>query len=236
MYLDPVIRLLGLWAREINTASVVLRLFLAVVSSAIIGFERTNKRHAAGLRTFILVTMTGTLAMLLDKSFMVNVDLPIISAATLIGGAIIATNSVLFSSRSQIKGLTTSVALWACGVMGMCFGAGQYSMALITCLALYLLLHILPSWEKYLKDRSNHFEVHLELKSKYNLQDFVSTIRRLGLIIDDIESNPAYVNSGLSVYTVSISISSQELKKYKTHKEIIEALSTLDYVYYIGEI
>ena len=94
----------------------------------------------------------------------------------------------------------------------------------------------LPAFEKYLKDRSNHFEVHLELKSKYNLQDFVTTIRRLGLKIDDIESNPAYLNSGLSVYTVAITISSQELKKYKTHAEIIEALRCLDYIYYIGEL
>jgi putative Mg2+ transporter-C (MgtC) family protein len=68
------------------------------------------------------------------------------------------------------------------------------------------------------------------------LQNFVTTIRRLGLTIDDIESNPAYVNSGLSVYSVAITISSAELKKYKTHKEIIEALKTLDYVYHIEEM
>ena len=54
--------------------------------------------------------------------------------------------------------------------------------------------------------------------------------------IDDIELNPAYVNSGLSVYSISISISSQELKKYKTHTDIIEALSTLDYVYHIEQM
>jgi len=56
------------------------------------------------------------------------------------------------------------------------------------------------------------------------------------LTIDDIESNPAYVNSGLSVYSVAISISSAELKKYKTHSEIIEALKTLSYVYHIEEM
>ena len=54
--------------------------------------------------------------------------------------------------------------------------------------------------------------------------------------IDDIESNAAYLGSGLSVYTVMISVSSQELKKYKTHSEIIQALSTLDYIYHIEEM
>ena len=31
-------------------------------------------------------------------------------------------------------------------------------------------------------------------------------------------------------------ISNEELKNYKTHKEIIDALSTLDYIYHIEEI
>ena len=39
--------------------------------------------------------------------------------------------------------------------------------------------------------------------------------------------------SGLSVYSIAISISSQELKKYKTHEEIVEALRSLDYIYHI---
>ena len=54
--------------------------------------------------------------------------------------------------------------------------------------------------------------------------------------IDDIEANAAYLGSGLSVYTVMISVSSQELKKYKTYAEIIQALSTLDYIYHIEEM
>lgn len=68
------------------------------------------------------------------------------------------------------------------------------------------------------------------------MQNFVSTLRRLGLKIDDIEKNPAYVDSGISVYSIALSINSQELKKYKTHTEIIEALQTLDYITYIEEM
>jgi putative Mg2+ transporter-C (MgtC) family protein len=78
--------------------------------------------------------------------------------------------------------------------------------------------------------------VHLELESSANLRSFITTIRELGLVVDDIEVNPAYVNSGLSVYTMALSINSPELKKYKTHKEIIEALSTIEYVYHIEEL
>ena len=235
--LDPIASFLGPWSVSINIWSILFRLFLSVILSAIIGCERSSKRHSAGLRTFILVSLASTVAMMLDEFIMVEtVKLPLVSAATVVASAIISVNSILFSSRNQIKGLTTSVGLWACGIIGLTAGAGYYTVTVISFIALLCSLSLFPTFETYLKNRSNHFEVHLELVNSTYLQNFVTTIRRLGLMIDDIESNPAYVNSGLSVYSVAITISSAELKKYKTHKEIIEALRTLEYVYHIEEM
>ena len=54
--------------------------------------------------------------------------------------------------------------------------------------------------------------------------------------IDDIESNPAYAGSGLSVYSISITVGNEELKKYKKHDEIIKAIATLEYIYHIEEM
>ena len=108
-------------------------------------------------------------------------------------------------------------------------------MGLLVFLVLLPALALLPGFENYLKDRSNHFEIHLELKSAPYLQDFITVIRALGLTIDEIELNTAYVNSGLSVYTVSLSIKEAQLQKYKTHGEIIEALRSLEYISYIEE-
>ena len=235
--MDPIAMRLGAWSVEIGAASVIFRILLSVLLAAVIGCERSSKRHSAGLRTFILVSLASTVAMLLDIYLSSQGDeLYIMSAATVIAAAIISVNSMLFSSRNQIKGLTTSMGLWATGIIGLTAGAGLYTVTLVSFAALLCCLSLFPAFETYLKNRSNHFEVHLELKSSEYLQDFVTTIRRLGLFIDDIESNPAYVNSGLSVYSIAISIDSAELKKYKTHKEIIEALKTLDYIYHIEEM
>jgi putative Mg2+ transporter-C (MgtC) family protein len=238
IYIDPIARLLGSWSYELNIYSILFRILLAVLFATIIGCERAHKRHSAGLRTFILVFTACTSAMLLDTycSFLFGSGLPLISAAAIIGIAIISENSFWYSSRNQIKGLTTGFALWASGFIGMAIGGAFYTAALFGFLATLISLSLLPAMELYLKDKSNHFEVHLELKNKSNLQDFITTIRRLGMKIDDIELNPAYVNSGLSVYSVSITITKEELKKYKQHSEIIEALSTLEYVSYIEEM
>lgn len=230
---DPIVALLGEWAGGLTVGAILLRLSLATAFSAVIGCERASKRHSAGLRTFILVSLASAIAMLLDLYLF---SLPLLSAATVIGVAMLSGNSILFSSRNQIKGLTTSAGLWTCGIIGLAAGAGFYTVAVVSFLFLLCILSWLPAVEGWLTNRSNHFEIHLELKSRSNLQDFVTTIRRLGMSIDDIESNAAYLGSGLSVYTVMISVSSQELKKYKTHSEIIQALGTLDYIYHIEEM
>ncbi len=235
---DPIARLLGEWSTGLNTYSVILRVAIAVVFASVIGCERSSKRHSAGLRTFVLISFASTVSMILDIYLMQSFSLgiPVLSAATVIGTAMLSGNSILFSSRNQIKGLTTSAGLWACGILGFTVGAGLYTITVIVYIFLLCILACFPSLETYLKNRSNHFEIHLELKSSEYLQDFVAVIRRLGLRIDDIEANLAYVGSGLSVYTITITINSAELKKYKTHKEIIEALSSLEYIYHIEEM
>ena len=235
---DVIAGLLGPWSAELGLGAILLRAALSVLFSAVIGCERSSKRHSAGLRTFILVSITGTAAMLTDRLLMelAGVPVPVLSAAAVIGMATISGNSILFSSKNQIKGLTTSAGLWCCGLIGMALGAGLYTLSLVLFLVLLCSMSGLPVLEKHLKDRSNHFEVHLELKNKGDLAEFVATIRALGIRIDDIESNPAYVGSGLSVFSVSCTVTSAELKQYKKHEEIIEALRSLEYVYYIEEM
>ena len=238
MKTDWIAGLLGPWSAELTLGSIFLRLAISMVLAAIIGCERSSKRHSAGLRTFILVSLAGTATMLIDQYLMdvLPITVPVLSAAAVIGMTTISGNSILFSSKNQIKGLTTSVGLWCCGIVGLALGAGLYTLALVLFFALLCSMSGLPALETHLKDRSNHFEVHLELKNSGYLRDFVTVSRRLGLRIDDIEANQAYAGSGLSVFTVTFTICSAELKKYKTHREIIEALSSLDYIYHIEEM
>ena len=158
------------------------------------------------------------------------------SGAAIIAASIISIHSILFSSRSQIKGLTTTAALWSMGLIGLASGAGFYTIMCFGFVAVYCVLSVFPALEISLKDHSNHFEIHLELTNSSYLKDFITVIRKLGLIIDDIEFNTAYTGSGLSVYTIALSIQNKDLKQYKTHAEIIEALSTLEYIYHIEEI
>ncbi len=235
---DPLAALMGTWSEELTLGSILLRTALAVILAALLGCERASKRHAAGLRTFMLVALAACCAVMTDLHLMCTqgMSIPVVTAAAVIGAAILSSSSILYSSKNQIKGLTTSVGLWACGIIGITAGAGLYSVTVIGFFALICCLSLFPKIEMYLKNRSDHFEIHLELVNRQALPDFTATVRGLGLRIDDIESNPAYHSSGLSVYTVSLTVVGKELKWYKTHKEIIEALGSPEYVRYIEEL
>ncbi len=233
---DPLAKLLGDWSMSLDIYSVIFRLALAVLAGAIIGCERSNKRHSAGLRTFILITLLGSVAMMLDLAIVGDSSTPLylFSAASILGTVVVSGNSILFNAKKQIKGLTTSVGLWVCLLLGLVIGIGFYLIALILLALLVAILMLFPFIEIALKNRSNHFEIHLELTEKAKLQDFIYTLRKLSISVDELEINSAYIGSGLSVYTIALTLEGKENKL--THKEIITALSSLPYVSFVNEI
>ena len=60
---DPIAALLGPWSASLTAGAVVLRIALAAVLAAVIGWERSAQRHAPGLRPFPLVAFPAASAM-----------------------------------------------------------------------------------------------------------------------------------------------------------------------------
>lgn len=234
---DFIASYLGDWSVQVNIASTALKTVLVVVMAVVLGCERSRNRHAAGLRTLIVLSIGSMFAGLADVYFIINhsMSFPILSAAVIIGISIITANTIVFSSKNQIMGLTTSVGGWTMSIISAILGFGLYTAALIGFAALMVGLLAFSKMENYIKNKSNHFEVHLELKARSGLQDFIATARQFGLKIDNLEINPAYANSGLSVYTVKFTIVGKNLRK-KRHSDIIEALAVLDCVYHIEKL
>ena len=235
---DIIANFLGEWCKGFNLGGVALKIALTVLLGALVGSERATKRHAAGLRTFMLVSLVSTLAAMVDN-YLITVagaKFSVVIGATVIGIAIISSNTILYSSKSQIKGLTTSVALWGACLVGVLIGLDLYASALIAFAAYMVCLTLFMGVEYGFKRRSNHFEIHLELKNKDSLRDFITAIRKLGLKVDDIELNSAYLNTGLYVYTVALTIKSGNFKKFIKHDDIIAAIQQLEYVNFVEEL
>lgn len=235
--MDIIGNVLGGWAQEFNVYSSLLKIALCLCIGVIIGAERSRNLQAAGLKTFVFISIASVLAGIFDF-YMVTVAgagfsfaCPIIILST----AIISSNTILFNSNNQFRGLTTSVGLICAEAMALVISFGFYFIGLIGLIVYIIGYMALPKLEVAVKRRSLSFEIYVELKSRESLQKFIQAVRQLGLKINSVELNPAYSNSGFAVYSMILKIIKTELGN-ATHKDIIDAISALDMVNFIEEV
>ena len=121
--------------RGVETYAVVVRMVLAFVCSALIGFERSAKNQPAGMRTHILVCMASTVAatcgiFLYLKLELVS-DISRIASMVVTGLGFIGAGTIEDKQKTAIRGLTTAAGLWTTGIIGICIGAGFYELAVV---------------------------------------------------------------------------------------------------------
>lgn len=233
---DPISQLLGDWSFNINIWSILLRLVLAVLFGGAIGVERATKRHAAGFRTYILVCVGATLAMLVNQYTVVTFDsgdATRLGAQVISGIGFLGAGSILITSRSQVRGLTTAAGLWASACVGLAIGAGFYTAAIVTGLLILASLTLLPRVENFFRNRSKNIRIYIEIDNIEHVKDFIKYTRENQLIISSLEPNHAYDGTGLTVYTVDFEIA---IERKNNNKEIIKGIAELPYVNYIEEI
>lgn len=227
----------GKFLTEINFLSVFLRVLLAIIMAGFIGMERSKKKHAAGLRTYILVCLGATMVMMADQYLIEQFgtgDAARLGAAVLSGIGFLGAGTILFTSRGQIKGLTTAAGLWVAACLGICLGCGFYTISILSFIVICLVLAFLPKVEKFRVSKNGCFEIHIEFETRNNLKSFIHLARENKLEIISVEHNPAYANSGLSVYTIVMVMNKDS--KYKDRKDFINEISKLEYVDFVQEI
>ncbi len=232
---DPIIKLLGLENMEMNIFSIVSRLLLAAFIGGLIGAERSNKHHSAGLRTNILVCLGSCVAMIVNQYLGLNSDPARLGAAVLTGIGFIGAGAIMVTGRNQIMGLTTAAALWGAGALGLAVGCGFYSVAIVAALIYIISLIFLPKFEAKLKKRSRGYDLHIELYSRPDLKKLIEYIRTLNISIKAVSYDPAYANTGLSCYSLSVFAKGNENEFYRCD-ELVNELTKLEYVHFVEEI
>ena len=130
---------------EITVSTAVFRLFVSLLLGAVVGVERQLRRQDAGMRTFTLICMGSTAAMLISiwipqtyPNFL-NGDPGRIAAQVLTGIGFLGAGAII-RSQGSIHGLTTAACIWMMAVVGLATGAGMLRTALIaTGLTLFVL-------------------------------------------------------------------------------------------------
>jgi putative Mg2+ transporter-C (MgtC) family protein len=235
--IDPFTKLTGLeWLQGINIWSIIVRLVISVLIGGIIGLERAFKHRAAGFRTHILVCVGATVAMLTNEYINTVTgtgDGARLGAQVISGIGFLGAGTIMFTSRNQVKGLTTAAGLWACACLGLAIGVGFYTLAVIASIIVIGVFSLLPTIEKGMTLKSKRFTIHIEFTCRENLREFITVARDLEFKVLSVEYNPAYSHSGLSVYTIELRVLNN---KKIPHTNYIEEFQKYSYVNFVEEI
>lgn len=189
--MEDIIINVSTYLREINTASIILRLTLATICGGILGAERERKKRPAGLRTYILVCIGSAMVMItgqyMTDILRMNTDASRIGAQVISGIGFLGAGTIMVVGKNEVKGLTTAAGLWACSCMGLAIGIGFYEGAIISCIFLLGVLTILHNADLYYRFHSNELEVYVELKHISGVTNFLDTIKSDGTKVSNIE-------------------------------------------------
>lgn len=118
---------------------VALRLGVAAILGAMLGFERESKGKAAGMRTHMLVSIGSALFVLVPlQAGIVQDDVTRVMQGVITGIGFLGAGAIVkHHDVHAVKGLTTAAGIWMTAAIGMAAGFGREGTAVLgTLLAL----------------------------------------------------------------------------------------------------
>ncbi len=147
---------------------IVLKIFLIIFCSLIIGFNRGKQNQFAGLKTHLLVGLGAGLSFLIPYVFYINhqiytMDLYRLSAQVISGIGFLGAGTIIKSGRS-IKGLTTAASLWTTAIIAMAIASGLYFISIFATMIVFLFLV---------------YSDKLDITRKYSTKNFIIEIKNI---------------------------------------------------------
>jgi putative Mg2+ transporter-C (MgtC) family protein len=109
---------------------IALRLGVALLVGAVIGFERQWRQRMAGLRTNALVSL-GAAGFVVFSATVAHEESPTRVAAQIVSGIGFLGAGVILREGMNITGLNTAATLWCSAMVGTFAGAGQLTASLL---------------------------------------------------------------------------------------------------------
>lgn len=178
----------------ISTTDSIIRLCVALLLGAIIGYERQAQNKAAGLRTHTLVCVGSCLCMIISINIAMdhfllygyrNADPERIAAQVISGVGFLGAGTILANQKARnVRGLTTAAGLWAVAAIGLVVGAGYLAVAVAATVLIFVVLTVFIRLDKRLSSQHRReYTVHIIMKNT------IGQSRRLAEYLENRQMN-----------------------------------------------
>lgn len=155
----------------------VLRIVVACLCGAVIGYERSVRQKDAGIRTHVIVALGSALVMIVSKYGYEGVlgiegvswDASRI-ASNIITGIGFLGAGVIFVKNASIKGLTTAAGIWATSGVGLAIGSGMYVIGIFSSALLVFIQFLLHKYFRNFDSSMSH-EITLTIADSPDIID-----------------------------------------------------------------
>lgn len=225
------------YMKGVNIISVTVRLLLAVICGGLIGFERGQKKRAAGFRTHILVCLGSALAMMTNQYTYIEFgnsssDVTRIGAQVISGIGFLGAGSILVTRTQQVKGLTTAAGLWASACMGLAIGIGFYQGAFLGCVFIFCVITAFHKIDDRVNRDSIIHEIYFECEDLNKFRTLITYLREHSC---KIYSHEIFRDTNADTDAVEAIVSLKVMNK-RENKDLIQELSVLEGVSFVEEI
>ena len=153
----------------ITTEESIIRLCIALVLGAVIGYERQAQNKSAGLRTHTLMCIGSCLCMIVSVNVAMsyyfgygyhNSDPERIAAQVVSGVGFLGAGTILANQKARnVQGLTTAATIWVVAAVGLVTGAGYLAVAIVATVLIFLVLTVFIRVDTLLTERCRKYYI-----------------------------------------------------------------------------
>lgn len=170
--------------------ALLLRLVAAACFGGIIGFERSENNHAAGLRTHIILCLGAAAIMVVSECIVAEYGIPSeimrMGAQIISGVGFLGAGSIIVDGgNNKIRGITTAAGLWTTACLGVVVGCGYYTIALTMMIIMLIAMWGLRSFADRLKEKSLNYKVKVVFDNM-DVKDIIKLFNQSGIKIKSL--------------------------------------------------
>lgn len=123
---------------------ICLRLSVALLLGAVLGYERESVGASAGLRTHMLVALGSALFMVIPHQAGMRIeDVSRVMQGVTAGIGFLGAGAIIKMKDESIKGLTTAAGIWLTAAVGVAAGMGLEATAVVSAGFGWIVLYLL---------------------------------------------------------------------------------------------